>query len=101
MIYNVTKKDIDFNSLYKGLNLLVFYTKTCNTCKMMEPVFEELSKENLEIYKVDMNEDMEFTTELDALTRPTVIVYKNGKEKLRFTRYNPASLILEKISELE
>lgn len=69
--------------------ILDVYATWCGPCKMMlsnlEKVNETLVKESngnpsFNVYKFDVDSDMEFTKELGIRSVPTIKIFKNGVE---------------------
>ena len=67
--------------------LVDFYADWCGPCKMMAPVIEELAEElqgKAKVGKINVDESTDTATQYDAMSIPTIIIFKNGKEVKRF-----------------
>lgn len=66
-----------------AVRLLDFWAVWCGPCKIMEPVLEELEKElktQVEIEKINVDENPGKAAEFGVMSIPTYIVLKDGKE---------------------
>ncbi|WP_430403224.1 rhodanese-like domain-containing protein [Fluviicola sp.] len=57
----------------------------CPPCKKMNPILDELSKEGIEIIRVDGGSQTQLVKELGVIAFPTFITFKNGAEVKRIT----------------
>ena len=67
--------------------IIDFYATWCGPCKMMAPVIEELAEElqgKAKVGKIKVDESTDTATQYDAMSIPTIIIFKNGKEVKRF-----------------
>ncbi|WGI36886.1 thioredoxin family protein [Mesomycoplasma lagogenitalium] len=63
-----------------GVQLLNFHATWCGPCKMMAPVLKEVAdKLNIQVFKVDVDQDINFAREMKISGTPTTFIYKNGK----------------------
>jgi len=66
-----------------GKIVVVDFTATwCGPCRLMAPIFAELSKkfENLIFLKVDVDEVQDVTAEWEVRAMPTFLFIKDGKQ---------------------
>lgn len=74
----------DFNQLIKEKIIVDFYATWCGPCKMLGPVFEEVSKNSdINFVKVDIDEHEQLCREYKVMSVPTLILFENGKEVKR------------------
>ena len=67
--------------------LIDFYSDTCIPCKRMAGPLGEVEDEyegKLEVYKVNVNFDMELAEQYGVMSAPTLVVFVNGEEKAMF-----------------
>ena len=60
--------------------LIDFFADWCGPCKMMNPILEEISKENgLWVGKLNVDENLAKTEEYSVQTIPTMVLFVDGK----------------------
>lgn len=59
-----------------------FYADWCGPCKMLAPIYEELSDEMSDVFfgKVNVEEERGAVSAYSVMSVPTVLVFKNGKK---------------------
>jgi thioredoxin 1 len=63
-----------------------FYSETCNPCRLMMPVVEDLEKEfgeKIDFYKVDVDESYEVADYFNIVGLPTIILFHPEKERIQ------------------
>ncbi|WP_251353417.1 thioredoxin family protein [Hominisplanchenecus murintestinalis] len=89
MAERIGREEFEEKVLKSGLPVLVdFYSDSCMACKKLAPVLsqaEELLGESIYFYKVNTNYENELTEKYEILSRPTLIVFINGREAERKT----------------
>ncbi len=63
--------------------LLDFWATWCGPCRIMEPILEEVEKEQkdkLEIVKINVDDDPATASKYGVMSIPTYVVEKDGKE---------------------
>lgn len=74
----------DFNELIKDKAVVDFYATWCGPCKMLGPVFEEVSNNSdIKFVKVDIDNHEELCREYKVMSVPTLILFEDGKEVRR------------------
>ncbi len=70
------------STVAKGTTVVDFWASWCGPCRMLAPIFEELSKEvkGVKFAKVDITESEEIAQKYGVMSIPTLIIFKNGKE---------------------
>lgn len=68
-----------------------FFATWCGPCKMLAPVFDELSGDidDAKFLKVDIDKSLELARKFQVTTVPTVIVFKDGEEAERLVGFIP------------
>ena len=69
----------------KGLVLVDFWAEWCGPCRMLGPIFEELSGEieQVKFAKLDISENQDLAQKFSVMSIPTLIILKDGKEEDR------------------
>ena len=66
--------------------LVDFWAVWCGPCQMMAPILHELEEEvpDVQIGKVNVDEQMELARQFRVVSIPTLILFKDGAEVKRF-----------------
>lgn len=69
--------------------ILDCYAPWCGPCKMLSPVFEELSAEESQIKfcKINTDENPAVSERFNVMSIPTVLLFENGELKNRETGF--------------
>lgn len=104
-IYDKLNNIDDFNTIKdtKKPFILYFWSEDCGVCNSMGITLEE-TKENIDIpiYKINIKEDNKISAQNLVFTVPTILVFYDGKEVLRESRYidfNNVKKVLEIVVE--
>ena len=64
-----------------GVVLVDFFATWCGPCKMLSPILEEISTEQLKmnIIKIDIDENEKLCKQYGIMSVPTLILFKDGK----------------------
>jgi thioredoxin 1 len=95
---NLTAKN--FKEHIKKENVIVdFWADWCGPCKMLSPIFEELSKEikNVNFAKVNVDESADVAAENGVRGMPTLVLFKNGEEIDRIVGFSSKESLKRKI----
>lgn len=70
---------------FEGIAVVDFWAPWCGPCKMLGPIFEELSKDyegnpKVKFVKVNTDENMELSFKYKIRGIPCVKVFRNGEE---------------------
>ena len=69
-------------------------------CRMISPIIDELSEEykgKIKFIKVNVDDNAQLATNLQILSIPLLILFKNGKEVTRITGANSKPYIRKEI----
>ena len=90
----------NFNSsIENGVCVVDFFATWCGPCKMLAPVFEELSGEMEEVnfFKVDVDQALDIARKYAITTVPTMIIFKDGEVVDKMIGFLPKEHIKSKI----
>ncbi len=90
----------NFNaSIENGVSIVDFFATWCGPCKMLAPVFEELSGEMDEVnfFKVDVDQALDVARRYAITTVPTMIIFKDGEAVDKMIGFLPKEHIKAKI----
>ncbi len=66
-------------SVKEGFILVDFHAKWCGPCRMLMPIIDSLDIPNLNILKVDVDENSDLAIRFSVMTVPTLMLFKDGK----------------------
>lgn len=101
MIDHLSKTDFEnkvINS--EKVSLVDFFATWCGPCQMLAPVLEKIAEErkDFNVYKVDIDEEMELAIKYNVEVVPTMIIFKNGNPVGRLEGFHDKSSLTEEIS---
>lgn len=92
----------NFNEkIANGVSLVDFYADWCGPCKMLAPVLEQVSQEqeDLNIVKVNVDENEEVAKQFGIMSIPTLILFKDGQQVAQTMGYQPKETLKRWINE--
>lgn len=81
MVHKI-KNEKEFNEFIKKPAVIIdFWATWCMPCQMMGQILEKIAPEfkNVEIAKVNVDENQELAEKFDIMSIPTLLFYKKGK----------------------
>lgn len=69
----------------KQVKVIKFYADWCGPCRMMKPIYSQLSEElsDVQFLEVNVDEDVATTEKYEVKTLPTIIVLEDDVEVRR------------------
>ena len=101
----INKEEFNILTKKEGIVLIDFFANWCGPCKMLTPVLEQFAEKTageVEIYKVDVDENPELCGQFNISSIPTLLFFKNGNlifKELGFRSLDYLMEILNKIRE--
>ena len=76
--------------------LMDFWAPWCGPCRMVVPLVEEIAKErsDIKVVKINVDEEQDLAMQFGVMSRPTLVVMKNGKIVNQVTGARPKAQIL-------
>ena len=81
-----------------------FYSDSCVPCKRMSPLLAETEEENpegIKLVKLNINFDGETAQKYNVTSVPTLVFFKDGAEKARFTGVVKKAQLAETINSID
>jgi len=103
MITHVNKENFEQEVLKSDKPVLIdFWAPWCGPCKMMGPVFEELSNEmtELKFVKINTQDEQELASQFQIQGIPTLSLVKANREVDRFSGFAPKPMLKQKIEAM-
>lgn len=102
VVLKVTDETFEEEVLKESKTVLIdFYADWCGPCQVLSPIVEEVAKENQDIKVVKVNVDTEekLAIEYGAMSIPTLVVIKDGKEVKRSVGLISKEKVIELVKE--
>ncbi|MCR8747153.1 thioredoxin [Romboutsia lituseburensis] len=90
------------SNVNEGLVVVDFFATWCGPCKILAPVFEELSSEmdgKATFLKVDVDQCGDIAREYSISTIPTMMIFKNGEKQETMVGFLPKESIKSNIEK--
>lgn len=90
------------SNVNEWLVVVDFFATWCGPCKMLAPVFEELSSEmdgKATFLKVDVDQCGDIAREYSISTIPTMMIFKNGEKQETMVGFLPKESIKSNIEK--
>ena len=100
-VKNINEQEFEKEVLQSDVPVLVdFWAPWCGPCRMMGPIVDEISEENLElkVCKVNVDEASELAIKYDVESIPTLIYFKNGEVRATMIGLRTKQDIMNEIS---
>ena len=97
-VIHITKENFESQVLQNpGKVLLDFWATWCGPCKMIAPILDEIAAEDesITIGKINVDEQMELSTQFNIISIPTLIVFEGGNQVTTAVGYRPKADILK------
>jgi len=102
-VVHITMENFEKEVLQSDKPVLIdFWAPWCGPCKMMGPVFEELSDEmtDLKFVKINTEDNQELAGQFQIQGIPTLSLIKGSKEVDRMSGFAPKPILKQKIEAM-
>ncbi|PIO00593.1 thioredoxin [archaeon CG10_big_fil_rev_8_21_14_0_10_43_11] len=101
-IIHVTKDNFNDEVLKSSVPVIAdFWADWCAPCRMLAPVFEDLSAKmkNVKFVKINVDKEPTLGQMFGVMSIPTILVFKKGAEAKRFMGFMPQAMLQKKIED--
>ncbi len=84
-----------------GRVLVDCWAEWCGPCRMIDPVLEDLERENPDVtfLKLNVDEDPGIAQTYEVMSVPTLLAFEGGKVQKRIVGALPKAKLVEELSE--
>ncbi|NCB48620.1 MAG: thioredoxin [Clostridia bacterium] len=101
---HLTNKNFEEKVLEAKTAVLVdFFATWCGPCQMLTPVLESVQEEmgeKVEVFKIDVDEEMNIARRFGVMSVPTMIIFKDGKELQRIVGLRQKNQIIQMLESV-
>jgi len=90
-------------AITNGVTLVDFNALWCGPCRFQEPILEKIVKYyegKAAIVSMNIDQNYETANILGIKSIPTLVIYKNGKEIIRFVGLQSEEILIEAINKI-
>ena len=81
--------------------LVDFWAEWCGPCKVIAPILEEISTEQvgrIEVAKLNIDENLDVTRRYEVMSIPTLILFKDGEPEARIVGARGKAQLLQDLA---
>lgn len=98
----VVKSNEFAEEVKEGLVVVDFYADWCGPCKMLGPVFQELSEEmegQVKFVKVNVDDSRDLASKFKITNIPAMVILKDGAQQDIMVGFSPKAVIREQVEK--
>ncbi len=98
----ISQKEFE-HLIRKGVSLIDFNAPWCDPCRAQNPIIAELEKDysgKAIVAKVNIDENKSIAFSLGIQSIPTIIIFKEGREMLRFIGFQATETLDKALKEI-
>jgi thioredoxin 1 len=101
VVHAVTDKEFEEQVLKAEKPVLIdFWAEWCSPCRMVAPIVEEIAREykdKIEVYKLDVDANIDTASRYQVQSIPTLILFKHGKPAERIIGFRPKDRLVAQL----
>ena len=97
----MTTTDFDKIIWRDALTFVDFFATWCGPCQMMHPAIDKFQREmngRVDVYKVDIDREIELAQHYNVMSVPTLIIFKGGQPVQQFVGAQPKQVLVNALS---
>lgn len=96
-VIEIKEENINEKINNKGRVIVDCYAPWCGPCRMLSPIIDEIANEMNEctFYKLNVDDSIEFASEYEIVSIPTILIFDNGILVNRITGFRPKQELME------
>ena len=97
----MTTTDFDKIIWRDALTFVDFFATWCGPCQMMHPAIDKFQREmngRVDVYKVDIDREIELAQHYNVMSVPTLIIFKGGQPVQQFVGVQPKQVLVNALS---
>lgn len=104
MVKQITDQNFENEVLKSKIPVICdFWAPWCGPCKIMGPIFDEVSEkfsDKVKFVKINVDENPKMAEKYNVMSIPTLIIFKDKKEADRSTGLQSKESLKEKINQI-